>query len=136
MLGRDWFMQLENWFEAHVMGAESLAIFGFAMILVLAALILFLMLSLAGSVVRTLRNVIGARTLKSNKSPGYRVMVAYPAGLRGGKTGKWLSAALETYLGVFNFGAPMHDCPDGNDQGRARPESHCAGPQALGGCRC
>ena len=123
MPGRDMFMQMETWFEAHVMGAQSLALFGFAMILVLTLLILGLLVGLTGSAIRMLRNILGARALKSNKSPGYRVMVAQPAGRGASRAGKWLSGALEAHLHTFTFGAPCMIAKTGAIKGGLSPKA-------------
>ncbi len=102
----NWFRTAESWFEANVMGAGALAAFGFAMLVVLGLLFLLLVFRFTGKAVTALTNASGARAARRDKSPGYRILIARPAGAGGGKAGKWLTAALDAHLAEFNFGAP------------------------------
>lgn len=102
-----WFTTAESWFEANVVGATELATFGFVMLCVLAAALVILAFSLLGSLLKTLRNASGARSARSDKTPGYRILVARPSGKRAGRAWKWLLTALDSHLSEFNFGAPL-----------------------------
>lgn len=102
-----WFTTAESWFEANVVDAAELATFGFVMLCVLAAALVILAFSLLGSLLKTLRNASGARSARSDKTPGYRILVARPSGKRAGRAWKWLLTALDSHLSEFNFGAPL-----------------------------
>ena len=102
-----WFTTAESWFEANVVDATELATFGFVMLCVLAAALVILAFSLLGSLLKTLRNASGARSARSDKTPGYRILVARPSGKRAGRAWKWLLTALDSHLSEFNFGAPL-----------------------------
>ena len=102
-----WFTTAESWFEANVVGATELATFGFVMLCVLAAALVILAFSLLGSLLKTLRNASGARSARSDKTPGYRILVARPSGKRAGRAWKWLLTSLDSHLSEFNFGAPL-----------------------------
>lgn len=102
-----WIATAERWIESNVAGAPDLATFGFVMLIVLLLALAAVLLSLIGSFVKTVRNASGARAARNDKSPGYRVLVARPAGRGGGWAWKWLLSALEAHLSEFNFGAPL-----------------------------
>lgn len=102
-----WFTTAERWFETNVVDATELATFGFVMLCVLLVAVAVLILSLLGSLLKTLRNASGARAARNDKSPGYRVLVARPAGRGAGRAWKWLLSALNAHLSEFNFGAPL-----------------------------
>ncbi|WP_290497076.1 hypothetical protein [Hyphomonas sp. UBA4494] len=102
-----WFTTAERWFETNVVDATELATFGFVMLCVLLVALVVLMFSLLGSLLKTLRNASGARAARNDKSPGYRVLVARPAGKGAGRAWKWLLSALNSHLSEFNFGAPL-----------------------------
>ena len=87
-----WFTTAERWFETNVVDATELATFGFVMLCVLLVALVVLMFSLLGSLLKTLRNASGARAARNDKSPGYRVLVARPAGKGSGRAWKWLRA--------------------------------------------
>jgi hypothetical protein len=102
-----WFTTAERWFETNVVDATELATFGFVMLCVLSVALFLLVLSLLGSLLKTLRNASGARAARNDKSPGYRILVARPSGKGAGRAWKWLLAALGSHLSEFNFGAPL-----------------------------
>ncbi len=101
-----WFTTAERWFETNVADATELATFGFIMLCILSIVLVVLVLSLFGSLVKTLRNASGARAARNDKSPGYRILVARPSGKGPGRAWKWLLASLDSHLAEFNFGAP------------------------------
>ena len=118
-----WFRTAETWFETHVLGAGVLAALGFTMIVLVGLVLLVLLLTISGSVLKTLRNVSGARSARLDKSPGYRILIARPAGKRAGKAGKWLLTAMQTYLTEFNFGAPYKLTRTGSIKGGLQPRA-------------
>ena len=118
-----WFKTAESWFEANALDDGALAAFGFAMIIVLAIVVIGLIFSLLGSLIKTLTTVSGARAARRDKSPGYRLLIARPSGKGAGKAGKWLMSALENHLSEFNFGAPYKVMKTGSIKGGLDPKA-------------
>ena len=131
-----WFTTAERWFETNVVDATELATFGFVMLCVLLVALVVLMFSLLGSLLKTLRNASGARAARNDKSPGYRVLVARPAGKGSGRAWKWLLSALNSHLSEFNFGAPLKVFRTGTISRRHRNARGPACPSATGSGRC
>jgi hypothetical protein len=107
MLETGWFRSAENWVEANVLGADEFANFGFAMALVLCAILAFLLVTAAGKLLTSLNNAAGVRAFRKSRDPGYRVLVALPTGRGARRLGRWLNDALKSHLTEFNFGAPL-----------------------------
>ena len=103
----DWLTTAETWADAHMRETRSLAVLGLVLGVLLAAFLLFLTFRLVVRLVRRIRDAAAARALRTDKSPGYRIVLARPAGRKGGATLKWLQSALEEHLSAFNFGAPF-----------------------------
>ena len=102
----NWLAKAEAWMGAHVRETHYLAMLGLALGLLVS---LFLFVLLLRFFVRLGRGVGDAGTagaLRTDKSPGYRIVLARPAGRTRGVTLKWLDRALQEHLGEFNFGAP------------------------------
>lgn len=100
-----WAQSAETWLMTHVPGADWLMLFGAAMAVVTAMLVLVWVLRLAGRALNTLSNEGKARAARLSKAPGFRILIAPPVKDRA--AGSWLQAALSQYLPTFSFGAPF-----------------------------
>lgn len=107
MLIAGWLEAADTWLVGNVPHAEWLGVFGAAMALAAALFVTFRLLRGLASMAGGMLNAAKARSAKASKAPGFRILVASPAGLGAGSTGKWLGAALNTHLPVFAFGAPF-----------------------------
>ncbi len=103
----DWLTTAETWAGAHVRETRYLAALGLVLGALFAAFVLLLMFRLFVRLVRRLGDVVAARALRTDKTPGYRIILARPAGGKRGATLKWLHSALVDHLASFNFGAPF-----------------------------
>ncbi|WP_321490459.1 hypothetical protein [uncultured Hyphomonas sp.] len=103
----DWLTTAEAWANAHMRETQYLAALGLVLGGLFAAFLLILTVRLIVRLVRRLGDVAAARALRSDKTPGYRIVLARPAGGRRGTTLKWLQSALSDHLTAFNFGAPF-----------------------------
>ena len=102
----DWLTTAEAWSGAHARETRYLAVLGLVLGVLLAAFVLILVLRFAVRLVRRIGDAGKAGALRTDKSPGYRIVLARPAGNARGATLKWLEDALEAHLSAFNFGAP------------------------------
>ncbi|WP_291200898.1 hypothetical protein [Hyphomonas sp.] len=117
MLITGWLQTADTWLKTNVPGAEWLALFGAGMA-VLAGL--YLLVKVAGGLIRLCGNVMNvtrAARAKASRAPGFRILIAHPAGSSAGRTSKWLSGALSRHLPVFAFGAPFSLVPMGRLNG-------------------
>ncbi|MBB39469.1 MULTISPECIES: hypothetical protein [Hyphomonas] len=103
----DWLTAAETWAGAHVRETQFLAVLGLVLGGLFAAFLVLLMFRLFVRLVRRLSDVAAARALRRDKTPGYRIILACPAGGKRGATLKWLQSALADHLSSFNFGAPF-----------------------------
>jgi hypothetical protein len=103
----DWLTSAEAWAGAHVRETQYLAALGVALGALLAAFLLWTMTGLFVRLVRRLSDAMTARALRTDKTPGYRIVLARPEGRKRGATLKWLQSALTDHLSAFNFGAPF-----------------------------
>ena len=103
----DWLTTAEAWADAHMRETQYLAALGLVLGGLFAAFLLILTFRLIVRLVRRLGDVAAARALRTDKTPGYRIVLARPAGGRRGTTLKWLQSALSDHLTAFNFGAPF-----------------------------
>ena len=102
----DWLTTAEAWMGAHMRETRFLAALGVVLGTLAAILVLVLLAGFLVRLVRRLSDAGKARALRTDKSPGYRIVLARPAGQAGGATLKWLETALQDHLSAFNFGAP------------------------------
>ncbi len=100
-----WAETAENWLVTHVPGADWLMLFGAAMAVVTALVLLVWAFRLSVHVFSTLANEGKAHAARRRNAPGFRILIAPPANDRA--AGKWLHSALAQYLPVFSFGAPF-----------------------------
>jgi hypothetical protein len=103
----DWLTMAGTWADAHVRETQYLAALGLVLGVLGAAFLLILTFRLIVRLVRRLGDMLAARSLQADKTPGYRIILARPAGGKRGATIKWLQAALTDHLAAFNFGAPF-----------------------------
>ena len=103
----DWLTTAEAWTGAHPRETRYLAALGLVLGAVLAAWLLVLLVRFAVRVVRRIGDAGTAGRLRTDKSPGYRIVLARPSGKARGATLNWLDAALREHLAAFNFGAPF-----------------------------
>ena len=102
----DWLTMAEAWTGAHARETRYLAALGLVLGILLAAALLVLVLRFGVRTLRRIRDAGAAGALRTDKSPGYRIVLAKPSGRARGATLKWLDAALQEHLAAFNFGAP------------------------------
>jgi len=102
----DWLTAAEAWTGAHARETRYLAALGLVLGVLLTGLLLILAIRFSVRLVRRLRDAGTAGALRTDKSPGYRIVLSRPAGAARGATLKWLGSALEDHLSAFNFGAP------------------------------
>lgn len=117
MLITGWLQTADSWLKTNVPGAEWLALFGAVMGVIVG---LYLLVRLGMGAVRlssSLMNLTRAAKAKASKTPGFRILIARPAGSASGRTSKWLSGALTRHLPVFAFGAPFSLVPMGRLKG-------------------
>lgn len=117
MLIASWLETADKWLKTHVPGAEWLALFGAAMVVLAAIVVVCRLIAGLGRLASNLSNASRAARAKASKSPGFRILMARPAGSGGGSTAKWLNAALRDNLPVFAFGAPFSIVPMGQING-------------------
>ncbi len=118
-----WIGFVENWAASELPRAEWFALAGVAVV-VLAALWVFVRaLAFAVWFSGAVRNAARARKAKASKSPGFRILLAEPAGWGSKRSGRWLAAALAKHLPVFAFGAPFSIVPMGRIKGGLSPKS-------------
>ncbi|WP_375210019.1 hypothetical protein [Hyphomonas jannaschiana] len=103
----DWLTSAEAWAGAHVRETQYLAALGVVLGLLFGGFLIVLAARFCVRIVRRLGDVMAARALRTDKTPGYRIVLAKPAGRKRGATLKWLQAALTDHLSAFNFGAPF-----------------------------
>ncbi|MCA8892748.1 hypothetical protein [Hyphomonas sp.] len=103
----DWLTTAEAWADAHMRETHYLAALGLVLGILSTVFLLILTFRLIVRLVRRLGDVAAARMLRADKTPGYRIVLARPAGGRRGATLKWLQSALSDHLTSFNFGAPF-----------------------------
>jgi hypothetical protein len=117
MLIAGWLETADKWLKTNVPGAEWLALFG-ASVAVLAAVYLVVMLLRGlGRLASAVSNGSRAARAKASKTPGFRILLASPAGSASGQTAQWLGGALTRHLPVFSFGAPFSLVPMGQIKG-------------------
>jgi len=107
MLITGWLETADSWLKTNIPGAEWLALFGAAMVVLVGV---FLLLKLITGLVRisgNVMNAVRAARAKASRAPGFRILMAHPEGASAGRTSKWLSSALSRHLPVFAFGAPF-----------------------------
>ncbi|MBY9065847.1 hypothetical protein K1X12_03005 [Hyphomonas sp. WL0036] len=100
-----WAHTAESWILTHVPGADWLVLFGAGMAVVGALLLAVWLLRIAIRAAGVLSNEGKARAARARKAPGFRILIAPPAGDR--PVGKWLEGALSQFLPIFAFGAPF-----------------------------
>lgn len=100
-----WAKTAETWLMTHVPGADWLVLFGAAMAIIAALLLLVWFLRLTIRAASTILNESKARGARRRNAPGFRILVSPPPKDR--SAGKWLESALSQYLPVFSFGAPF-----------------------------
>lgn len=100
-----WAKNTETWLMTHVPGADWLVLFGAGMAVLAALLVLVWGLRILLRVFGRLSNDSKARAARRRNLPGFRILIAPPAGDR--SAGKWLAGSLAEYLPVFSFGAPF-----------------------------
>jgi hypothetical protein len=103
----DWLTTAEAWTGAHMRETRYLAALGVVLGALLAVFLLIVILRFAVRVFRRLGDLGTAGKLRTDKSPGYRIVLARPAGQARTATLKWLDSALQEHLASFNFGAPF-----------------------------
>ncbi len=107
MLDAGGFQAAETWFKTHILGAEALAAFGFAVLIVLSIVLFLAGLALIGRIASSVSNAARTRAARRDRSPGFRILLSRPAGRGASQTGKWFSRALQDHLATFSFGAPF-----------------------------
>ncbi|MEQ9505491.1 MAG: hypothetical protein RLO80_04420 [Hyphomonas sp.] len=121
MLIAGWLEAADNWLFKNVPHAEWLALFGAAMavlaVLYVAVRLLIGLKRFAGKAL----NFSRALRAKASKSPGFRILLARPAGFGGGRAAKWLDRSLAFHLPVFSFGAPFSMVSMGRIKGGLTP---------------
>jgi len=113
MLIAGWLETADNWLVKTVPHAEWLGLFGAAMAVLAVLFMAFKLFTGLLGVAGAMSNAAKARTAKASKAPGFRILMARPAGSGAARTGKWLYSALSTHLPVFAFGAPFSLVPMG-----------------------
>ena len=103
----DWLTTAEAWANAHVRETHYLAALGIVLGVLFGGFLILLAARFAVRMVRRLSDMITARALRTDKTPGYRIVLARPVGRKRGATLKWLQSALTDHLSAFNFGAPF-----------------------------
>jgi hypothetical protein len=117
MLIAGWLETADKWLKTNVPGAEWLDLLGAALAVVA---LVYLALKILGSlrgISSAIYNSGKARRAKASKAPGFRILLARPAGAASRRTGKWLSEALSRHLTTFAFGAPFSLVPMGRIDG-------------------
>ncbi|MBA3070544.1 MAG: hypothetical protein FP825_18960 [Hyphomonas sp.] len=117
MLISGWLETADKWLKTNVPGAEWLDLIGAA--IVVAGLV-YLVWRLFGGLRGTasaIYNASKARRAKFSKTPGFRILLARPAGAGSRRTNKWLSDALSRNLPTFAFDAPFSLVPMGQIKG-------------------
>jgi hypothetical protein len=117
MLIAGWLETADNWLVKTVPHAEWLGLFGAAMAVLAVLFMAFKLFTGLLGVAGAMSNAAKARTAKASKAPGFRILMARPAGSGAARTGKWLYSALSTHLPVFAFGAPFSLVPMGQIKG-------------------
>ena len=102
----DWLTTAEAWTGDHARETRYLAALGLILGSLLAFALLILLVRFVIRMVRRVRDAGTAGALRTDKSPGYRLVLSRPAGKARGATLKWLDTALQEHLSAFNFGAP------------------------------
>ncbi len=95
-----------NWMEAHILDAPEMAAFGFAMAVGLLIMLAVLLIRAFMEFFARLKSAGLARSVRRDKMPGYRIMLANAAGRKSGRATRFLSEALEDHFATFSFGAP------------------------------
>lgn len=103
----DWLTTAEAWTGAHARETRYLAALGLVLGAVAVVVLAVLLVRFLFRLGRRIADVSTAGALRTDKSPGYRIVLARPSGRARGRTLKWLDAALSTHLSAFNFGAPF-----------------------------
>jgi len=117
MLIAGWLETADNWLKSNVPHAEWLGLFGAAMAVLAALYVAFRVLAGLGRFASAVANVSQARRARASKAPGFRILLARPAGASAGRIAKWLGSALARNLPVFAFGAPFSIVPMGRIKG-------------------
>ena len=110
-----WAKNAEIWLMTHVPGADWLMLFGAAMVVITALIILVWVSRLLIGGIGTVSNEGKARGARRRNAPGFRILISYPPKDR--PAGKWLESALTQYLPIFSFGAPFSLVPMGTMKG-------------------
>lgn len=100
-----WAHTAETWILSNVPGADWLVLFGAGMAVVTALLLAIWLVRVSVRTFGVLSNEGKARAARVRKAPGFRILIAPPAGDR--SAGKWLEGALTQFLPVFAFRAPF-----------------------------
>lgn len=117
MLIAGWLDTADKWLKTNVPGAEWLALFGAAVAIVAVLYAVFKLLRGVGWLGSAIANGSRAARARANKTPGFRILIARPAGSASARTAKWLGSALSRHLPVFSFGAPFSLIPMGQIRG-------------------
>lgn len=123
MLEADGFQAAETWFRTHILGAEGLAAFGFAVLVMLAGFALIAGIGLLRRFASSVRNAARTRAARIDRSAGFRILLSRPVGRGAGPAGKWLGCSLEDHLATFSFGAPFRLVTVGAIQGGLSPKA-------------
>ena len=121
MLIAGWLETADNWLFRNVPHAEWLALFGAAMAVLAALYVVFRLLGVLKRFGANVLNLSRAMQAKASKSPGFRILLARPAGFGSGRTAKWLDRSLASHLPVFSFGAPFSMVSMGRIKGGLTP---------------
>lgn len=121
MAVKQWQQTADEWLSANVLGSSDFAAFGFAMLVALGVGGAVVGIWLASRLLRGFLNASGARALRADKSPGYRVISAKVEGSRSAR--KWLQGALQSHLSQLSFGAPIRLASTGKISGGLAPKS-------------
>lgn len=121
MAVNEWQQTAEKWLSANVVESADFATFGFAMAVVLVGAGMLGAAWGASQILKGVLNASSARALRSDKSPGYRVMAAKVEGQ--GSARKWLKNALNDHLSALSFGAPIRIATTGKISGGLAPNS-------------
>lgn len=117
MLIASWLETADKWLRTYVPGAEWLALFGAAVAVPGALYLIFRLLRGFGRIASALANGSRAARARASKTPGFRILLARPAGPGSGRIAHWLGGALTRHLPVFSFGAPFSLVPMGPIRG-------------------
>ena len=80
----DWLTSAEAWANAHVRETHYLAALGLVLGVLFGGFLIHLAARFAVRMVRRLSDMITARAMRTDKTPGYRIVLARPVGRKRG----------------------------------------------------